>query len=194
MRLVRLVLLVFLCPAFAAAEAPVLTAEPGFRAAIIGDDPLLMEPEIRQATMSSLGVGAAFLAEKEERGSDGAHIPRADVTYRSGDEVYFFVSLDNVSRDPAGGPDGAYAIALRAQVRDATGTALSDWFDVHTYTGRMSKSPDDPEYFQNWVTGGLGPELPPGAFQLALEFTDTLRDEPYAQLPVEVVFDLIYVE
>ena len=194
MRAISLLILSLTWPVAGLAEAPVLNVEPGFAAEFIGEDSDSLPPEIQQATMSSIEILRAFLAEKEERGADGEHIPRADPTYRSGDEVYFYVSLDNIARQPAGGPDGAYAIAMRAQVRDGNGTPLSDWLNIHTYTGQISKTPDDPDYFSNWVTGGLGPELPPGEFQLALEFSDTLREEVYAQVPVEVVFDLTYVE
>lgn len=180
------------CPTLvfsASADVPIVRVAPSVPAS---SDALGGDPATRQVAMPSLAVHAAFLAEKDLRGPEGEHIQRADNHYISGSEVYFYVSMQNVSRDPVAGPDGAFAIALRAQMRDASGMPLNDWADIHTYTGTMSMGPDDPEYFDNWVTGGLGPEVEPGSYQLALEFTDTLRTGPAASVPVEVVFDLLY--
>lgn len=173
----------------ALAEVPVLRVQPNVGPSAQADR---SDVAAWQAAMPSIEVRAAFLAEKDDRGPEGEHIPRADNRYASGEEVYFYVSMRNISRDPAIGPDGAFAIALRAQLRYMDGEPLGDWNDIHTYTGTMTMTPDSDEYFWNFVTGGLGPELPPGQYQLALEFTDVLRAEPVAQVPVEVVFDLLY--
>ncbi|ABD55254.1 hypothetical protein [Jannaschia sp. CCS1] len=173
----------------AIADTPVIRVPPQVPASAEADR---SDPVAWQTAMPSIAVRAGFLAEKEERGEDGEFLQRRDNLYGYAEEVFFYVSLTNVARADVGQPGATFAVALRAQVRDADGAPLSDWLDVHTYTGTMTMGPDDPEYFDTWVTGGLGPELPPGTYQLALEFTDTLRTDPAAQAPVEVVFDLLY--
>ncbi len=190
MRLLSLACLMFMTnPGLA--DVPVLSVPPVVPALSDADR---FDTAAWQAAMPSLAIEAAFLAQKDNRGPDGEHLQRADNIYVSGEEVYFYVSMANVARDPAAGPDAAFAIHLRAQIRGEDGAPLMDWMDVHTYTGNMSMETDDPEYFQNWVTGGLGPELPPGRYQLALEFTDRVRGEAAAQAPVEVIFDLLYAD
>ncbi len=180
----------FMCIAFPAmAQAPILSVPPNAPASAEADR---SNPAAWQAAMPSLEIVAAFVAEKDERGENGEHIPRASVEFASGEEVYFYVSFANVARNPVGQPGAEFLISLRAQVRSATGEPLSPWLDIHRYSGSMTMAPDDPEYFQSWITGGLGPELPPGQYQLALEFTDLFRTELGMDAPVEVVFDLVY--
>ncbi|MEJ6394461.1 hypothetical protein V8J82_14435 [Gymnodinialimonas sp. 2305UL16-5] len=186
---IRLAVLAALLTTPVSAQVPILEVPPAVPATSEADR---SDPAAWQAAMPSIAIAAAFLAEKEERGPENEHIPRADNSYGFAEEVYFYVSLDNVARDPVAEADAAFAIALRAQVRAEDGTPLSDWLEVHTYTGTMSMPPDHPEYYQNWVTGGLGPEVPPGRYQLALEFTDMSRAENASRAPVEVVFDLLY--
>ncbi len=188
------VLVFLLAAAFAdplAAQAPILSVPSQVPATGNAER---ADPAAWQAAMPSLEIVAAFIAEKEERGEGGAHIPRATSEFASGEEVYFYVSMANVARDPVGELDARFSIALRAQVRNETGEVLSPWLDIHRYEGDMTMSPDDPEYFQNWITGGLAPELPPGRYQLVLEFTDMQRREDRARVPVEVVLDLVYPE
>ncbi|MEX3015269.1 hypothetical protein [Gymnodinialimonas hymeniacidonis] len=171
------------------AQVPIQSVPPAAAATSTADR---SDPAAWQAAMPSIEIVAGFLAERDIRGEDDAHIPRADNAFVSGEEVYFYVSLGNVARDPVGQPGARFQMSLRAQVRSDTGEPLSPWLDIHTYEGTMTMAPDDPEYFQSWITGGLGPEVPPGRYQLALEFTDDLRVEEAAQTPVEIVFDLVY--
>lgn len=174
-----------------AADVPVLRVGPAYR----GDAERDGRPaEAYQSRMPSLGIRMAFLAEQAASETQGQPARRASSTFRSGDEVFFFVALDNVSRQPPGAEGARYAVALRLQLRDGEGTPLSDWFPIHTYTGEITMAPDDPDYFRNQVTGGFGPQLPPGQYRLALEFTDELREERIARRPVEVYFELNYVE
>ncbi|WP_224814928.1 hypothetical protein [Hasllibacter sp. MH4015] len=171
------------------ADVPILRVGPTVPALA---DASRADPAAWQTAMPSIAVRAAFLARKEERGPNREHLQRPDNAYASGEEVFFYVSLANVARDPVGEDGARFAISLRAQVRSIEGAAMMDWMEVHTYTGTMTMRPDDPEYFQSWVTGGLAPILEPGMYQLALEFTDDLRMEDAARAPVEVVFDLLY--
>jgi hypothetical protein len=186
----RLPLALFLLTALpATADTPLIRVDPQVPAQAEADR---ADPVAWQAAMPSISIRAGFLAEKEERGADGEYLQRRTKSYGFAEEVFFYVSLDNVARANVGQTGATFAVALRAQVRDGSGVALTDWLDVHTYTGTMTMDPSDPEYFNTWVTGGLAPEVPPGTYQLALRFSDLERADPAAQAPVEIVFDLLY--